>query len=355
MSAIAARPVAALRMPARVGLALVAAAQAEVGIWGLVAPHSFFTDFPGAGRHWVSALGPYDEHLLRDYAAAELGFALLLAAAAIRPVRNVVLAAGAAFLAATLPHLAYHLTSTDRLATADDIASIGGFALELALVAAAMAAAVRASTTTTEESTTMARLQPARPRGLDPIRRFTAFYSRRAYGRALAPMSIVAHNRPAMLGLGLFSTVNEKFAKTVEHRLKSLAMLRVAQLVGCEWCLDFGSKLAQDAEVPVDDLKALARWRDSDRFDATDRLVLEYAEAMTRAPVEVSDELFARLRDRFEEPQLVELTMAIGAENLYARTNWALGIEGEGFSDGMYCVVPDKSPAAAVEDVLATR
>jgi 4-carboxymuconolactone decarboxylase len=62
---------------------------------------------------------------------------------------------------------------------------------------------------------------------------------------------------------------------------------------------------------------------------------------MTRTPVEVSDELFERLRSRFDAPQIVELTTAIGLENLYSRTNWALGIEGQGFSEGMYCVRPD--------------
>jgi hypothetical protein len=62
----------------RACLGLVGAAQAEIGIWGLLAPRSFFNGFPGAGHHWVSALGAYNEHLLRDYAADELGFAVLL-------------------------------------------------------------------------------------------------------------------------------------------------------------------------------------------------------------------------------------------------------------------------------------
>ena len=110
-----------------------AAAQAEVGIWGLFAPHGFFTGFPGAGHHWVSTLGPYNEHLVRDYAAAELGFAVLLACAAIWFERRLVLVAGASLIAATLPHFAYHLTTTDRLSTADNAASLGSFALELAL------------------------------------------------------------------------------------------------------------------------------------------------------------------------------------------------------------------------------
>ena len=37
-----------------------------VGVWALVLPRSFYDDFPAAGRHWVSALGPYNEHLVRD-------------------------------------------------------------------------------------------------------------------------------------------------------------------------------------------------------------------------------------------------------------------------------------------------
>jgi 4-carboxymuconolactone decarboxylase len=112
-------------------------------------------------------------------------------------------------------------------------------------------------------------------------------------------------------------------------------------LTGCEWCLDFGSKLAQDSGIPKETLAELSTWRSSQQFGELDRLVLEYAEAMTRTPVDVSDELFAQLREHFDEQQLVELTLAIGLENLFSRTNWALGIHGEGFSEGMYCVRPD--------------
>jgi AhpD family alkylhydroperoxidase len=161
------------------------------------------------------------------------------------------------------------------------------------------------------------------------------------YGRALEPTQVVAHHRPLLLGYGALSLAAERFSHSVPERLKHLAMLRTGQLVGCEWCLDFGSKLAQDSGIPEADLRELSTWRDSERYDELDRLVLEYAEEMTRTPVEVSDELFARLREHFDERQLVELTMAIGLENLYSRTNWALGIEGEGFTEGMYCVRPE--------------
>ena len=71
-----------------------------------------------------------------------------------------------------------------------------------------------------------------------------------------------------------------------------------------------------------------------------ERLVLEYADAMTRIPVEVSDALFARLRERFTEAGLVELTSAIAWENYRARFDHALGIEGENFTEGAVCAMP---------------
>ncbi len=131
-----------VRAVARALLALVAAAQAEIGVWAEIAPRSFYKNFPGFGRHWVSPLGPFNEHLLRDYAAAELGFAVLLFGAAIWFSRPLVLVAGAAFLAATLPHFAYHAFTTDKLPAIDNALSLGAFVVEMVLVGIAMLVAI---------------------------------------------------------------------------------------------------------------------------------------------------------------------------------------------------------------------
>jgi AhpD family alkylhydroperoxidase len=158
----------------------------------------------------------------------------------------------------------------------------------------------------------------------------------------MEPAEVWAHRRRLLLGISAAGFAVDK-SRVLPARLKELAMLRSAQLTECEWCLDFGSKLAQRAGVPAEDLRELSRWRTSGRFDDLDRLVLEYAEGMTHTPVQVSDELFARLREHFDDPQIVQLTMAIALENLYNRSNHALGIESQGFSEGMYCVRPEQS------------
>jgi len=66
---------------------------------------------------------------------------------------------------------------------------------------------------------------------------------------------------------------------------------------------------------------------------------------MSRTPVEVTDELFAALREHFDDTQLVELTHVIALENLRGRFNLALGIGAAGFSAGAVCAVP-ASPTA---------
>ena len=84
----------------------------------------------------------------------------------------------------------------------------------------------------------------------------------------------------------------------------------------------------------------LSSYRTDFNFSDIERLVLEYADAMTRTPVEVSDALFAKLRERFNEAELVELTSGIAWENYRARFDHAFGIEAENFTDGAVCALP---------------
>ncbi len=72
--------------------------------------------------------------------------------------------------------------------------------------------------------------------------------------------------------------------------------------------------------------------------------MLEYADAMTQTPVEVSDSLFAKLKEKFSAAQLVELTATLAWENYRARFDHAFGVEAEGFAQGSYCPLPVRPP-----------
>ena len=87
-------------------------------------------------------------------------------------------------------------------------------------------------------------------------------------------------------------------------------------------------------------MEALQEYATSPLFSETEKLVLEYADGMTQTPVEVSDALFAKLREKFTDAQLVELTATLAWENYRARFDHAFGIEAEGFTKGIYCAMP---------------
>ncbi len=66
---------------------------------------------------------------------------------------------------------------------------------------------------------------------------------------------------------------------------------------------------------------------------------------MTRTPVEVPDALFAEVRERWNDAEIVELTACIAWENFRARFDHALAIEAQGYSEGAFCPLPARRPS----------
>lgn len=117
----------------RIALGYLALVSLQIGVWAVAAPRSFYDDFPGLGRSWVAADGPYNEHLVRDVGALNLAFAVLVIAAAIRLTRTLVTTTSIAGLVWGVPHLLYHLVNSGELSVGDAAASIGGLVAFVAL------------------------------------------------------------------------------------------------------------------------------------------------------------------------------------------------------------------------------
>ena len=190
----------------------------------------------------------------------------------------------------------------------------------------------------------MSRIAP--PRRLGPFARLAMWMSKRDYGRVPDPVLVTAHHPGILRGYGAFEWETGR-ANSVDQKLKDLAETKVAALVGCEWCLDIASAISAKSGVSAEQLTDLPRYRESEHFDETEKLVLDYATAITATPSVVDDQLFDALRTRFDERQLVELTAAIAIENYRARFNWAFGIEPQGFASGRACALPERPAAAA--------
>ncbi|MFZ2114804.1 MAG: carboxymuconolactone decarboxylase family protein [Solirubrobacteraceae bacterium] len=165
-------------------------------------------------------------------------------------------------------------------------------------------------------------------------------------GSGIEPMEIWAYQPKMMMGMGKFNQAVRK-GKSVDERLKYLVELKGAQMIGCEFCVDLGSQICRNSGLSEEELLALARYGQSDLFTEREKLALDYTVAVMRTPVEVTDELFAGMKEHFNDEQLVEITALLTVVNL-DRFNAAFGIGSAGFSEGMVCVAPDRPPANPV-------
>ena len=73
-------------------------------------------------------------------------------------------------------------------------------------------------------------------------------------------------------------------------------------------------------------IRALADYATSPLYSEAERIALEYADSMTITGREVSDEFFSRLREFYDDDQIVELTAIIAWENASSKFNRALRV-----------------------------
>jgi AhpD family alkylhydroperoxidase len=173
------------------------------------------------------------------------------------------------------------------------------------------------------------------------LTRLVYWFTRKRLGRVPEPIKIMAHNGWVLAAVGAFESLWPK-ATALQMRGKELVQVLVAMNVGCRFCIDIGSAIARTHGVTTEDLQELLQWQTSKRFSAVERLMFEYAEAMTHTPVKVPEPLFRALQEALGPAALVELSAAIAWENWRARFNHAFGADEEGFSEGAYCALPPR-------------
>ena len=104
--------------------------------------------------------------------------------------------------------------------------------------------------------------------------------------------------------------------------------------------MDINSAVGRKAGLTDEKLLAVVR-NDLTPFSSDELLVIELADAMVATPSNISDDLYARLREKFSEEQLLQLAGQLAFENYRARLNRVFDVG----SDELY--QPDQAKAAS--------
>ncbi|MGV9571550.1 carboxymuconolactone decarboxylase family protein [Streptomyces nigra] len=110
------------------------------------------------------------------------------------------------------------------------------------------------------------------------------------------------------------------------------ARLRIAQINGCQFCLDWRTE-RDGHKVEEEFLDAVAQWRTTGAFDERTRLAAEYAERYATDHHGLDDAFWERMKAHYSQAEIVELSMSIGSWLAFGRLNHVLGIDS-------VCVVP---------------
>ena len=120
--------------------------------------------------------------------------------------------------------------------------------------------------------------------------------------------------------------------ENVPMKLRELATLRVGNLVGADYEFLHHIPLGLAGGLTRKQIDEIGDWEKSSEFDQQERVVLRYADEMARDN-NVTDETFGKLREFFNDHDVVELTLVIGYFLMLCRILVALQLELEpGFS-----------------------
>jgi alkylhydroperoxidase family enzyme len=146
-------------------------------------------------------------------------------------------------------------------------------------------------------------------------------------GNVLNLYKMLLHSPPVAEGwLAFFTSIRQNAA--LQGRYRELAILRVAVLNGASYEFEIHVPFALKEGCAAALVDALRAERVPDALDRADRAVIAYADSMTRE-IHVPDDVFAQVREHFDERQIVELTATIAGYNCVSRFLEALRVDGE--------------------------
>jgi alkylhydroperoxidase family enzyme len=143
-------------------------------------------------------------------------------------------------------------------------------------------------------------------------------------GGVLHLYQMLLHSPPVASGwLNYLTAIRQQ--STLPGGLRELVIMRIAVLNGAPYEAEQHAPIALREGVLQVQLDDLDNWKESKNYDATQRAVLAYTDAMTK-DIHVSPEVFAAVKAVMTDRLLVELTATVGAYNMVSRFLEALQI-----------------------------
>jgi uncharacterized peroxidase-related enzyme len=150
------------------------------------------------------------------------------------------------------------------------------------------------------------------PLSRESLSEFEPLFSMIEQSIGFVPNSMLTMGRWPQLLQGFSGLVGAISAGgTLPRELKQLVAFVSSNASGCRYCQAHTSHGAEKLGVPIEKIESAFEYETSPLFDASERAALRLAQDASIVPSAVTDEHFERLREHFDDQQIVELVAQI--------------------------------------------
>jgi len=110
---------------------------------------------------------------------------------------------------------------------------------------------------------------------------------------------------------------------TLDPKLRELAYMKSSLINNCAYCLEAHKGAGRRVGITEQQIQEIGTYAESSAFSPLEKLVLRYAEELTRS-AKTSDDVMAELKRNLSEGDIVQLNLTVGTANLTNRFNMSM-------------------------------
>lgn len=115
----------------------------------------------------------------------------------------------------------------------------------------------------------------------------------------------------------------------LSDRHRALAALGTANTYGCNYCMAHMTQSALRVGLTEEEILATGSDKGLGILNEKESLIIEFSSSLTKSPEGVNDVLLSKMKESFNDSEIVNLTLIVGLYNLTGRFLKALRIDVE--------------------------
>jgi alkylhydroperoxidase family enzyme len=166
--------------------------------------------------------------------------------------------------------------------------------------------------------------------------RLGIWFSKKITGKEMLPAQLLAWYPKAAVGSGLLESLVAHQDGELNQRILKIVRIQASFSAACSFCIDMNSYQFEEKQITKDELMVLQgrkRIEDVTTFSERERVAIQYSILITQTPLQFPRDFIEKIKQQFNEREIVILASTAAQVNYWARLIQALGIPPAGFSD----------------------